>query len=277
MAPRCQAHLRRWLPIAALAVLAGTTLPSAADAARTVILPPPNAQFDYQLGGAYPPARETRIVVRDRSEPPARGRYGVCYVNAFQTQPQENAWWRERHPRLLLRKRGRAVQDADWPGEVLLDTRTRSRRDAIAKIVGRWLQGCAADGYRGVDLDNLDSWTRSRGLLRQAQNAALARSLVARAHRLGLAVAQKNTVELLPQGRRIGFDFAIAEDCQRYDECDAFMAVYGPRVYEIEYADGAGIEGFRAACAARGATIAITYRDRDLRPAGRRGHRSAFC
>ncbi len=277
MAPRPRAPLRRRLPIVVI-VLGTACLPAPANGAQRAVVPPPgNAQFDYQLGGAYPPARATRIVVRDRTERPARGRYNVCYVNAFQTQREENAWWRTHHPRLLLRKRGRAVQDPGWPGEVLLDTRTRSRRAALARIIGRWLRGCAQDGFRAVDLDNLDSWTRSRKLLRKSGNAALARSLVTRAHRLGLAVAQKNTVELLPQARRIGFDFAIAEDCQRYDECDAFTAVYGRRVYEVEYEDGAGLDGFRDACTARGATISITYRDRDLRPAGRRGHRSAFC
>lgn len=273
MALRPWPPLRRTPTIAAIALGGACLLTPAAGAARTVVPPPAGAQFEYQLGGAYPPAPATRIVVRDRTERPARGRYNVCYVNAFQTQPQQNRWWRAHHPTLLLRRRGRAVQDPDWPGEVLLDTRTTTRRRAIARIVGRWLRGCAEDGFRAVDLDNLDSWTRSRGLLRRSANAALARSLVARAHRLGLAVAQKNTVELLPQARRLRFDFAIAEDCQRYAECDAFTAVYGRRVYEIEYA----MSAFRAACAARGAAIAITYRDRDLRPAGRPGHRSAHC
>jgi hypothetical protein len=42
---------------------------------------------------------------------------------------------------------------------------------------------------------------------------AYARRLVRRGHRAGLAVAQKNTVEL--DGRKAGFDFAVAEECGR--------------------------------------------------------------
>ena len=33
---------------------------------------------------------------------------------------------------------------------------------------------------------------------------------------------------------RSGFDVAIAEECQVYDECHRHLAAYGDRVYEIE-------------------------------------------
>ncbi len=86
------------------------------------LAPPAHAVVDYQIGGAYPPADAARILVRDRSEPPVPGRYNVCYVNGFQTQPDENRWWEAHHPDLLLRHSGRVVEDPDWPGERLLDT-----------------------------------------------------------------------------------------------------------------------------------------------------------
>lgn len=244
---------------------------------RTVVPPPRNAAFDYQLGGAYRPAAGVRIVVRDRGAKPLRGRYGVCYVNAFQTQPGEAAWWRAEHAELLLRRDGRPVADEDWPDELLLDTSTAAKRAAIAAIVGGWFDGCAASGFDAVEPDNLDSWTRSRGGLDRADNVALARLLTARAHAAGLATAQKNASELAPRGRGIGFDFAIAEECQVYGECGAYTRAYGRRVLEVEYDDAGGVRGFRAACRARGGRIAVTYRDRDLVARGRRGHAFRSC
>src|SRR6187399_2709907 len=56
-------------------------------------LPEANAAFDYQLGGSYTPPAGVRIVTRDREDSPAPGLYNICYVNGFQTQPQDNAEW----------------------------------------------------------------------------------------------------------------------------------------------------------------------------------------
>jgi hypothetical protein len=103
-------------------------------------------------------------------------------------------------------------------------------------------------------------------MLTQADNKAFAALLVARAHADGLAIAQKNTAELGTAGRALGFDFAIAEECNAYKECGAYTGPYGTRVYEIEYPDDGGLANFNAACAARGATISIIYRDRDVVP-----------
>jgi hypothetical protein len=262
-------------PRAVAAVSASAARPAARR--PSVVPPPPNVAFDYQLGGAYRPASAVRIVVRDRLARPARGRYGVCYVNAFQTQPSEAAWWKAEHPELLLRRGGRLVADPDWPDELLLDTSTAAKREAIAAIVGGWFDGCAASGFDAVEPDNLDSWTRSRGGLGRAHNVALARLLADRAHAAGLVIAQKNASELAARGRRIGFDFAIAEECQVYRECGAYTRAYGRRVLEVEYDDAGGVRNFRVACRAQGRRIAVTYRDRDLVGRGERGYAFRSC
>ena len=125
---------------------------------------PTGTDVDYQLGGAADPPANVGIVVRDRTEPPAAGRYNVCYVNGFQTQPNEKGFW-AKHRGLVLRDAdGRPVVDEAW-GELLLDVRTAAKRQALARIVGRWVRGCAHDGYDAVEFDNLDSFTRSDGLL----------------------------------------------------------------------------------------------------------------
>lgn len=238
-------------------------------------LPPANAVLDYQIGGGYPPARGVGIVIRDRTERPAADRYGICYVNGFQTQPGERGVWPA--GTLLKRRDGSLVEDAGWPGEFLVDTRTARSRAAAAGLVGRWIAGCARSGYKAVEIDNLDSWTRSGGLLTRAGNLAYARLLVDAAHRRGLAVGQKNAAEVVRAGRDLGFDFAIAEECAAYDECGAYTKVYGRRVFVVEYPDNGGRAGFRAACAAYGARISLTYRDRDVVPRGRPGYVFEHC
>jgi hypothetical protein len=249
-----------------------------AAGSRRVALPPVNGQFDYQIGGAYPPAAARAIVDRDRSAEPVPGKYNVCYINTFQTQADEAAFWKARHSDLLLRTRqGNLVGDPDWPGEYLLDTSTASRRAAIAAIVGAWIDRCAKAGYQAVEPDNLDSWTRSEGLLTAADNLALAARLVSRAHANGLAIAQKNAAGLGDTGKTVaGFDFAIAEECQVYAECGAYTRPYGRHVIEIEYSDS-GRSAFAEACAARGHTISVVLRDRDVVPAGRSGYDQEHC
>jgi hypothetical protein len=227
--------------------------------------PPGNADLDYQLGGAVTPAPRVDVVVRDRRARPAAGRYNICYVNAFQTQPDEAALWR-RHPSLVLRRNGKPVLDSAW-GEWLLDIRSAAKRRALMRIVGPWIDRCARDGYDAVELDNLDSFSRSRGLIRATQAKAFARLLVARATVRGLAAGQKNWAEL--DGRRLGFTFAIAEECGRYGECGDYAASYGSRVLVIEYRR----VDFDRACARWGKRLGIVLRDRALRPRGPR----AWC
>jgi len=239
--------------------------PDAAGA--RVSSPPPHAGFSYQIGGPFRPDPGVQIVDRDWHVAPALRAYSICYVNAFQAQPEDLFWWRSHHPSLLLRRDGRPVIDTGWD-EQLLDTSTPAKRRLLSRIIGGWINRCAHAGYRAVEPDNLDSWTRSHGMLSAEQNLAFARLLVIRAHAAGLAVAQKNAAELAAAGRRLGFDFAVAEECQAHQECGSYLRAYGDRVIEIEYPDAGGERNFLRACHLRGGRISIVYRDRNVTPAG---------
>src|SRR3546814_11049879 len=84
-----------------------------ADPGR-VLLPPVTGQFDYQLGGAEDDG-DLAVVVRDASAQPVPGAYNVCYVNGFQTQPDQAAPWAADHAELLLHDgAGRTVGDPAW-------------------------------------------------------------------------------------------------------------------------------------------------------------------
>ena len=220
-------------------------------------LPPADTGLDYQLGGVRRPDANVQIVVRDRTARPAKGRYNICYVNGFQTQPDAKRFWKKRWD-LVLKQDGEPVLDEDW-GEWLLDTR---KRKALVRVVGRWVDRCADDGFDAVELDNLDSFTRSDGLLTGRDNKAYAKLLTARAHDAGLAVGQKNWAGL--HGKRLGFDFAIAEECGRYRECGRYVKEYGDLVLVIEYRR----KDFRHTCEHWGDRLSVVLRDRDLTPGG---------
>jgi hypothetical protein len=227
---------------------------SAKPSPKAVRLPPVHAGFDYQIGGAYPPPSGVRIVARDRKAEPARDLYNICYVNAFQAQPDERDDW---PADLLLRdKKGKVVVDGDWD-EALLDIGTPAKRERVAARIDEWIDGCADKGYDAVEPDNLDSFTRSRGLLSAADATAFIKLLSDHAHSRGLAIGQKNTVELAGQRGRTGLDFAVAEECGEYDECGEYAEAFDDRVVVIEYTDN----GFRKARSGFGDRLSIVRRD----------------
>lgn len=239
------------------AVLAGCGAPT--ETADGLALPPVGVGFDYQLGRAYPPPSTVGVIVRDATMDPDSAEYSICYLNGFQTQPGESAHWLTEHPDLVLRdESGDPVADPDWPDEYLLDTSSEDHRDALAALLGTVVASCATSGFDAVEIDNLDTFSRSDGRLSLDDNIALAAAYVDVAHALGVPVAQKNGAGHSRELRDgAGFDFAITEDCAKYDECADYTDVYGQLVFDIEYDAG----NLQAAC---DAVTNVVLRDRDL-------------
>jgi hypothetical protein len=257
------------LAVAVALVLAPLATHGAVQA-PAVVPPPANAGFDYQIGGDYPLPPGVTVVSRDwfSGEPAPDPNYSICYVNAFQTQaneagtdrPDEQDNWPRR---LVLKELG---DDPKWGGEYLIDIRSAGKRAKAARWVQPMLEECAAKGYEAVEFDNLDSWTRFDGTplakrvpFGKREALSFAKKLAARSHALGLAVGQKNTADVTSgQAHRTGFDFAIAEQCARFNECDVYRGVYGDNVIEVEYSR----QHFADACAELGDRISIVLRDR---------------
>ena len=264
---------------AGAAASALSLIPLHAEAATTPValaaytLPPVNAQFDYQIGAAYTPPNGVQVVSRDRLAAPAAGLYTICYVNAFQVQPAELTWWQQNHDDLLLRDAdGEYVVDGAWD-ELVLDIRTPAKRSALAGIVNGWIDGCAAAGFKAVEPDNIDTYDRFDSLLTRDQAVAYLALLAPHAHAAGLAIAQKNTTSLEGAGRAAGLDFAIAEECGRYDECGDFTDVYGNNLIVIEYTASA----YRKACTAVGASVSVVRRDVNVTAPGSGTYVYAAC
>ncbi len=246
-------------------VLAGCTAAPrvvGSDAGRTTF--PAGGQVDYQLGEAYPVPNGTAIVVRDSTAEPEPGVYSICYVNGFQSQPGETSTWLADHSELVLGGAEIPVIDANWPDEIIFDTSTEAKRVAIAAIIQQTIERCATGGFDAVEIDNLDSFSRSGGELSAEDNIALVTLFAEAAHHLGLAIGQKNTAELSVRLRdEVGFDFAVAEECDRFDECGLYTDAYGGNVIDIEYS-GDLRDTFAQACARADTPPSMVLRDRNL-------------
>lgn len=247
-------------------------VPAAAD----IVLPPTSGVFDYQLGGAYDELDlgdgpvGIDVVVRDSTAEPLAGAYSVCYVNGFQTQPDDADLWSQHEDLLLHDADGELVIDPEWPDEFVLDPGTSGQRDGIVDVIGPVIDGCAAGGFDAVEIDNLDTWTRFDEI--DAEGAhALAAAYVARAHDAGMAIAQKNAAEITEFAHDdLGFDFAVTEECGVWQECASYTDVYGDHVLQIEYPGALEDEGmtFDQVCELPDRAPLTILRDLDLVAAG---------
>ncbi|MFK7998701.1 MAG: endo alpha-1,4 polygalactosaminidase [Polyangiales bacterium] len=242
---------------------ADSSVDAGTDASVGQRLPPVNGRLDYQLGGDYSPPDGVTIVSRDRLGRPAPGLYNICYVNGYQVQPGEVDDWDED---LILRNdRGEPIIDADWD-EAILDISSEDKRRRIAMVVGGWIDQCARDGFDAIEIDNLDTYSRVRGRISEDDAVAFMAMLSERAHARGVAIAQKNSAEILSRQDEMGTDFVVVEECGRYRECEDFIDAYGDLVLMIEYR----IQDFERSCADLADTHAIVLRDLNLvTPEGR--------
>lgn len=254
-----------------------TQPPAPISDATDVALPPTSGGFDYQLGGAY--EADVAVVVRDAGAEPLPGAYSICYVNGFQTQPDEADLWLD-HPELLLTEaHGDLVADPDWPDEYVLDPSTAAQREGILGLLGPVITGCAESGFDAVEIDNLDTWTRFEAIDEDGARS-LATQYVEIAHASGLAIAQKNAVEVAGTAHsELGFDLAVTEECGRYDECAAFTDAYGEHVLQIEYPDSLAEAGmdFADVCADPVRAPLTILRDVELAASGEPGYLYESC
>ena len=221
----------------------------------TLSLPPANAKADYQLGGAYTPPAGVMIVSRDRTAAPVTGLYNICYLNGFQVQPGEESTW---DADLILRDaQGNPVIDTQW-NEALLDVRGAKQARVLGHVEA-WMTDCWHAGYQAIEIDNLDSYTRSQGLLTQNDAVAMMDLFSRAAHMLAMPIAQKNSADLVARRSELLTDFAVAEECNHYSECDMYTAGYGDHVIVIEY----DRTDFNTGCAAY-PQLSIILRDRNL-------------
>lgn len=261
-----------WVPAAvtAAALTASGLVAMAGTSSAAVTLPPLAAPWDYQIGGAYTPPSGVKIVSRDNADSAASGLYNICYINAFQVNPDHDGEWSSD---LLLRDaNGNKVVDPDWK-ETLLDVRTADKRTRIAAKIDGIIDSCASKGFQAIEPDNFDSYSRSKNLISTTQAQDYIKLLSSHAHTKGLAIAQKNTSELAGNRSANGLDFAVVEECGQYTECDAYAGPFGNHVVDVEYTNS----GLSKACASWKGKISIVQRDEFVVPTGEDGYVRRTC
>jgi hypothetical protein len=179
----------------------------------------------YDIDGANTPAADVATLT-------AAGRHVICYVNAGAREDfRADA---KNYPESV---QGKGL--SGWPGEKWLDIR---RWDVLEPLLAARFKMCKDKGFDAVEPDNVDAFSNSSGFpLTAADQLAFNRRVADLAHRAGLGVGLKNDVEqaaaLAP-----AFDFAVNEECARYDECDA-LSVFpaaGKPVFHVEYDGSTG-------------------------------------
>ncbi|MFD3627088.1 endo alpha-1,4 polygalactosaminidase [Streptomyces sp. NPDC058698] len=257
------ATARSRVAVAAVVAAAGTAAVLVPGAEAAEPSPPPaHAGFDYQIGTPYDPPAGVTVVSRDWKRSPAPGIYTICYVNAFQTQEAgETDGPQDWDPDLLLKDdAGDPVIDLDW-NEAILDITTDAKRRAVAERIGEQIDTCADKGFDALELDNFDTYGREvvDGRITEDDAQAYMRMLSSHGHARGLAVGQKNTVELAPHREENGLDFAVAEECGEWNECGDYVEAFGNDVIMIEYTG----EGLAKACEF-GDRVSVVRRDKPV-------------
>ncbi|MGA9519907.1 MAG: endo alpha-1,4 polygalactosaminidase [Myxococcaceae bacterium] len=156
----------------------------------------------------------------------AQGRKVICYFSAGSHED-----WRADAAQFPSAAVGNDLDG--WPGERWLDTRNATVRE----IMKRRLDVAVQKGCDGVDPDNMDGYTNDPGFPLTASTQVDYNRFIAReAHQRGLSVGLKNALDLIPQ-LVSDYDFAVNEECHRYDECSTLrpFTQAGKAVFHVEY------------------------------------------
>ncbi len=157
----------------------------------------------------------------------AKGAKVICY---FSAGSYEN--WRSDAASFPSAVRGKGLDG--WAGESWLDVR---RQDVLLPIMEKRIATCKAKGFDAVEPDNVDGYSNSTGFpLTSADQAAYNKALAEIAHRHGLGIALKNDPDQVTALEPF-FDFSVAEECARYNECNAYapFTAAGKAVLHVEY------------------------------------------
>ncbi len=158
----------------------------------------------------------------------ATGRRVVCYFSAgtYERYAADRS-------QFVSQDLGNVV--AGWPEERWLDIRS----SAVRRIMTERLDLAAKKRCDAVEPDNVQGYLETTGFaLSAADQLAYNRFIATEAHRRGLAVGLKNSLEQVAELVDY-FDFSINEQCFQYKECQPLMPFIeaGKPVLNAEYPD----------------------------------------
>lgn len=149
--------------------------------------------------------------IHARTAPTLPSERAICYLDMGgweEYRPDASSW-----PAAAV---GKTI--AGWPQERWVDVRQLS---SLEPVIDSRLQMCAAKGFDGVEIDDIDGWTQAAqtGFPLTAGDAQAWLAYMANeAHSLGMFVLWKNDPYLASWATHY-FDGAISEQCYQYTEC----------------------------------------------------------
>jgi len=145
----------------------------------------------------------------------AAGHIVICYVDVGGWEPYRSD--ASQFPASVI-----GNKEAGW-NEKYLDIRSPTVRTLMqARFVAAQSKGCS-----GIEPDVLDTWQNNSGFpITEADEVNYITWIGTTVHSLGMLAAQKNVPELT--SKLVGLlDFAIEEDCFKYQECKSYTPYVG--------------------------------------------------
>ena len=252
----------RFFPV----LLSFIALPALADPAQF----PTGLTWDWQLSEPFNLTLPVQVLDLDPdslgggdiAELAARGILTICYVSVGTIED-----WRGDLTAFPQQVIGAAYDG--WPGERFLDIR---QTDSLLPLMQARFADCAAKGYHAVEPDNMDVYINASGFeISAADTVAYVTALAEIAHRLGLAIGQKNVPELTAQLEPV-LDFVVTEGCLADGWCDqvSAYAAHGKAIFAAEYEVASGDQAAQCAVAAA-AGMSLIFKQYDL------DERGTFC
>ncbi len=197
--------------------------------------PAQGTSWQWQLSGAIDTSVDADVFDIDGettaastvAELHAKGAKVICYVDA-------GGWENYRSDAAIFPDSVKGEIVEGWPDERWLDIR---QLDILLPIMEKRFQDCVAKGFDAVEPDLMDGYSNRTGFpLSYKDQLAYNRALADLAHANGLGVALKNDPEQVKDLVK-HFDFAIVEECARYQECDRYKPFIdaGKAVLHVEY------------------------------------------
>jgi hypothetical protein len=195
----------------------------------------PGVTWQWQLSGTVDTTVDAHLYDIDLFDNPTStiaslhtaGRIVICYFSAGSYEPG-------RPDSAQLAATGLGKTLAGWPNEKWLDVRL----PAVRAIMSARFDTAKGKGCDGVEPDNVDGYDNDNGLgLTMQDQLDYDNFLASEGHARGLSVGLKNALGLVP-ALVSKFDWALNEECLKYNECDAlapFVAA-GKAVLHCEYA-----------------------------------------
>jgi hypothetical protein len=179
--------------------------------------PTPGTSWQIQFAGTLDLSMTVKAFDLDLVDTPkatidllrSRGTKVICYFSAGS--------WEDWRPDAKSFPSGMLGKGLDgWPGERWLDVR---QLDVLRGIMTRRMDLAVQKGCNAIDTDNMDVHTQDSGFrISCSQQIAYNRMLADEAHKRGLAIGLKNSLEQVPELAEL-YDFAINEQCAEYGEC----------------------------------------------------------